>query len=332
MINSKGFFTVLSSQTITIVYQYKLSYWYTTHLTILGVPLRIIIIYKFFDSTFYCNMGPFPFVKLFWGKVPTAGRWDVPKSACWVSRCLLRSTLRWKALPQSSQAKGLKPVCFLECVIRLLLCENALPHTWHLWGFSPEIKNYILQIFAHKQYIKRQTMFSEKKLEVKTNENKYFKTCKVKIQIIEVRIKRFTVQIIKCSDNQGFTVLFCVLIKKVLYSWRFLNFRKSFINTFSFKMHLQGDRVNMNTQLTKFSTKTLLKSWIGSSTKSRINSIIESSGKSTIKSSIMLPINSFIQSSIIFWTKSLIKPSSNFSSMFSIKFLFKSWIDFSTKS
>lgn len=56
---------------------------------------------------------------------------------CWVSRCLRRSTLRWKPLAQSSQLKGLKPVCLRLWVMRLELWLKALPHTWHLWGFSP---------------------------------------------------------------------------------------------------------------------------------------------------------------------------------------------------
>lgn len=56
---------------------------------------------------------------------------------CWLSWCLRRSTLRWKPLPQMSHPNGLKPVCFLLWVIKLELWLNALPHTWHLWGFSP---------------------------------------------------------------------------------------------------------------------------------------------------------------------------------------------------
>lgn len=58
-------------------------------------------------------------------------------SVCCVSLCLRRSTLRWNALWQSSQANGLNPVCFREWVIRFELWLNALPHTWHLCGFSP---------------------------------------------------------------------------------------------------------------------------------------------------------------------------------------------------
>lgn len=91
----------------------------------------------------HCIIGGLPLGKEFWpGIEPIDGLWDVFRSACWVSRCLLRSTFRWNARPQSSQANGLKPVCFLECVIRLLLWENALPHTWHLCGFSPETTNF----------------------------------------------------------------------------------------------------------------------------------------------------------------------------------------------
>ena len=58
-------------------------------------------------------------------------------SACWVSLCLRRSTFRWNARPQTSQANGLNPVCFLEWVIKLDDWLNALPHTEHLCGFSP---------------------------------------------------------------------------------------------------------------------------------------------------------------------------------------------------
>lgn len=58
-------------------------------------------------------------------------------SVCWVSLCLRRSTFRWKALPHRSQANGLKPVCFLEWVMRLEDWLKAFPHTVHLWGFSP---------------------------------------------------------------------------------------------------------------------------------------------------------------------------------------------------
>ena len=43
----------------------------------------------------------------------------------------------WKLLPQRSQLNGLNPVCFLEWVMRLEDWLNALPHTTHLWGFSP---------------------------------------------------------------------------------------------------------------------------------------------------------------------------------------------------
>lgn len=56
---------------------------------------------------------------------------------CWLSWCLRRSTFLWKPLEQISQPKGLKPVCLRLCVMRLELWLNALPHTWHLCGFSP---------------------------------------------------------------------------------------------------------------------------------------------------------------------------------------------------
>lgn len=59
------------------------------------------------------------------------------RSECWVSLCLRRSTLRWNARPQMSHANGLNPVCLRECVIKLDDCENALPQTEHLCGFSP---------------------------------------------------------------------------------------------------------------------------------------------------------------------------------------------------
>lgn len=81
------------------------------------------------SSRSHCIIGGFPLGREFCPGIEPIGGRDALRSACWVSRCLLRSTLRWKARPQSSQANGLKPVCFLECVIRLLLCENALPHT-----------------------------------------------------------------------------------------------------------------------------------------------------------------------------------------------------------
>ena len=45
--------------------------------------------------------------------------------------------MRWKPLVQSSQLKGLKPVCFRLWVMRLELWLKAFPHTWHLCGFSP---------------------------------------------------------------------------------------------------------------------------------------------------------------------------------------------------
>lgn len=44
----------------------------------------------------------------------------------------------WKLLPQRSQLKGLKPVCFRLWVIRFDDWLNALPQTMHLCGFSPE--------------------------------------------------------------------------------------------------------------------------------------------------------------------------------------------------
>lgn len=40
---------------------------------------------------------------------------------CCVSRCLRKSTFRWKPLPHRSQPKGLKPVCFRLWVMRLEL-------------------------------------------------------------------------------------------------------------------------------------------------------------------------------------------------------------------
>lgn len=42
-------------------------------------------------------------------------------SPCCVSLCLRRSTFLWKPFPHRSQPKGLNPVCFLLCVMRLEL-------------------------------------------------------------------------------------------------------------------------------------------------------------------------------------------------------------------
>ena len=63
------------------------------------------------------------------------------ESACCVSLCLRRSTLRWNARPQREQVKGLKPVCFLQWVMRLELWLNALWQCVHLYGFSPATEN-----------------------------------------------------------------------------------------------------------------------------------------------------------------------------------------------
>ncbi len=60
---------------------------------------------------------------------------------CWLSMWRLRSTLRWNARPQVSQANGLNPECFRLWVIRLDDWLNDLPHITHLWGFSPVKKN-----------------------------------------------------------------------------------------------------------------------------------------------------------------------------------------------
>lgn len=69
----------------------------------------------------------------FWHYV-TIGR----NSVCWVSLWRRKSTFLWKARPHRSQANGLNPVCLRECVIKFDDWLNALPHTVHLWGFSPE--------------------------------------------------------------------------------------------------------------------------------------------------------------------------------------------------
>jgi hypothetical protein len=61
-------------------------------------------------------------------------------SVCWVSLWRRKSTFRWKARPHRSHANGLNPVCLRLWVIRFDDWLNALPHTWHLWGFSPAIK------------------------------------------------------------------------------------------------------------------------------------------------------------------------------------------------
>lgn len=60
-----------------------------------------------------------------------------PVEGCCVSTCLRRSTFRWKALPQISQAKGLNPVCLRLWVIRFDDWLKAFPHTRHTYGFSP---------------------------------------------------------------------------------------------------------------------------------------------------------------------------------------------------
>lgn len=72
--------------------------------------------------------------------MPAGGGWGTPGagatigliSACCVSLWRLRSTLRWNARPQTSQANGLKPVCLRECVMRFEDWLKALPHTAHL--------------------------------------------------------------------------------------------------------------------------------------------------------------------------------------------------------
>lgn len=69
-------------------------------------------------------------------EVPVAGQ-GTHLSPCCVSRCRLRSTFLWKPFPHKSQPKGLKPVCLRLWVMRLELWLKALPHTWHLCGFSP---------------------------------------------------------------------------------------------------------------------------------------------------------------------------------------------------
>ncbi len=65
---------------------------------------------------------------------------------CWLSWCLRRSTFLWKPLEQISHPNGLNPVCLRLCVMRLELWLKALPHTWHLWGFSPVNKHKICQL------------------------------------------------------------------------------------------------------------------------------------------------------------------------------------------
>ena len=56
-----------------------------------------------------------------------------------VSSCFLKSIFRWNVSPQSPQAKGFTPWCFLICVIKFDDCENDLPQILQLCGFSPEI-------------------------------------------------------------------------------------------------------------------------------------------------------------------------------------------------
>ena len=63
------------------------------------------------------------------------GRWAMV--GCCESRWRRRSTLRWKAFSQRPHANGLQPVCLRMCVIRFDDWLNALLHTMHLCGFSP---------------------------------------------------------------------------------------------------------------------------------------------------------------------------------------------------
>lgn len=76
------------------------------------------------------------------------------RSACWVSLCLLRSTFLWNARPHRSQAKGLKPVCLREWVMRFELWLNALPQTWHLCGFSPVDKEVEVSFGIKSLYLR----------------------------------------------------------------------------------------------------------------------------------------------------------------------------------
>ena len=65
---------------------------------------------------------------------------------CCESRWRLRSTFRWNRFSQIPHANGLYPLCFLIWVIKLDDWLKTFPHTTHLWGFSPRIKNRIFTL------------------------------------------------------------------------------------------------------------------------------------------------------------------------------------------
>ena len=67
---------------------------------------------------------------------------------CCVSWCLLKSTLRWKERQQLTQEKGLKPLCFRLCVIKLEDWVKAFPQMRHLYGRSPK-KNENIFLTIH---------------------------------------------------------------------------------------------------------------------------------------------------------------------------------------
>src|SRR6218665_3135963 len=62
------------------------------------------------------------------GACPPAALLAPPVDECCVSTWRRRSTLRWKALEQDRQAKGLKPVCLRLWVMRLEDWLKAFPH------------------------------------------------------------------------------------------------------------------------------------------------------------------------------------------------------------
>ncbi len=53
--------------------------------------------------------------------------------------CSLRCTNWVKRALQESHPYGLKPEWSRMCVFRLDVELNFLPHSWHAWGFSPEM-------------------------------------------------------------------------------------------------------------------------------------------------------------------------------------------------
>lgn len=104
-----------------------------------------------FDGS--CDVLP-----LFWHYV-TIGL----NSVCWVSLWRRKSTFLWNARPHRSQANGLNPVCFRECVIKFDDWLNALPHTVHLWGFSPVNKKKVeVNLIFFYNSLRQQFLYTKK--------------------------------------------------------------------------------------------------------------------------------------------------------------------------